>query len=122
MPALRGDSIHFAKGRRSIHVEQFIRTEQRAGGRAPRGELTLVFSEFVEFGAVGGEEFCGVRAFGEEFVVLTSPLVEAPLATWTPLFTNLFDFYGTFNRTSRFISTESRRFYIIRQGGDNEPN
>jgi len=59
---------------------------------------------------------------GEEFVVLTSPLVEAPLATWSPLFTNLFDFYGTFNRTSRFISTESRRFYIIRQGGGNEPN
>ena len=59
---------------------------------------------------------------GEEFVMLTSPLVEAPLATWSPLFTNLFDFYGTFNRTSRFISTESRRFYIIRQAGGNEPN
>lgn len=59
---------------------------------------------------------------GEEFVVLTSPLVEAPLATWTPLFTNLFDFYGTFNRTSRYISTESRRFYIIRQSGDNGNN
>ncbi len=59
---------------------------------------------------------------GEEFVVLTSPLVEAPLATWTPLFTNLFDFYGTFNRTSRFISTEPRRFYIIRQLADPNPN
>jgi hypothetical protein len=59
---------------------------------------------------------------GEEFVVLTSPLVEAPLATWTPIFTNLFDFYGTFNRTSRFISTEPRRFYIIRQGSDVGPN
>jgi hypothetical protein len=59
---------------------------------------------------------------GEEFVVLTSPLVETPLATWTPLFTNLFDLYGTFNRTSRYLSTEPRRFYIIRQGGDNGPN
>jgi len=55
--------------------------------------------------------------FGEEFVVLTSPLVEAPLATWTPILTNVFDFYGTFNRTSRYISTEPRRFYIIRQSG-----
>jgi hypothetical protein len=77
--------------------------------------VPIVSGTNATLGGVGGVS-------GEEFVVLTSPLVEAPLATWTPIFTNLFDFYGTFNRTSRYISTEPRRFYIIRQAGDSGPN
>ena len=60
--------------------------------------------------------------FGAEFTVLTSPLVEAPLATWTPLFTNQFDFYGTFARTNPFVRNEPKRFFIIRQAGDPGPN
>jgi hypothetical protein len=75
----------------------------------------IVSGTNATLGGIGG-------IFGEEFVVLTSPLVEAPLATWTPLFTNAFDFYGTFNRTSRFISAEPRRFFILRQAGSNGPN
>jgi len=54
-------------------------------------------------------------ASGAEFVVLTSPLVEAPLATWTPLLTNQFDFFGTFSRASAFIGEEPARFYRLQQ-------
>ena len=63
MPAFRDDSIRFANGRRSIHVEQFIRTEQRAGIGAPHGEIALAFRQIVKFGTIVGEEFRGVRAF-----------------------------------------------------------
>jgi hypothetical protein len=52
---------------------------------------------------------------GAEFTVLTSPLVEAPLATWSALFTNQFDLYGTFTRTNPFIRAEPNRFYILQQ-------
>jgi hypothetical protein len=69
----------------------------------------------VTLSGAGGET-------GTEFVVLTSPLVESPLSTWTPLFTNQFDFYGSFARTNPFVRSEPRRFYIIRQGGNSGPN
>ena len=59
---------------------------------------------------------------GEEFVVLTSPLVEAPLATWTSLFTNQFDFFGAFTRSNAYPRTEPRRFFSLRQSGGNAPN
>ena len=52
---------------------------------------------------------------GTDFTVLTSPLVEAPLATWTPLFTNQFDVYGTFIRSNAYPRNEPRRFFILRQ-------
>jgi len=52
---------------------------------------------------------------GAEFTVFTSPLVEAPLATWSALFTNQFDLYGTFTRTNTFIRAEPNRFYILQQ-------
>jgi hypothetical protein len=52
---------------------------------------------------------------GTDFTVLTSPLVEAPLPTWTPLFTNQFDFYGTFTRSNAYPRNEPRRFFILRQ-------
>jgi hypothetical protein len=62
----------------------------------------------VNLSGVGGVD-------GTEFIVLTSPLVEAPLATWTPLFTNQFDFYGAFLRSNAYPRTEPRRFFILQQ-------
>jgi len=62
----------------------------------------------VTLSGVGG-------ASGAEFTVFTSPLVEAPLDTWTPLFTNQFDFYGTFSRTNTYLPGEPRRFFILQQ-------
>ena len=62
----------------------------------------------VTLSGVGGEP-------GTDFTVLTSPLVEAPLATWTPLFTNQFDFFGVFTRSNAYPRTEPRRFFIIQQ-------
>ena len=58
-----------------------------------------------------------IYAFGylKKAAALTSPLVEAPLATWTPLFTNQFDFYGTFTRSNAYPRTEPRRFFILQQ-------
>jgi hypothetical protein len=50
---------------------------------------------------------------GTQFVVLTSPLVEAPLAAWTPLFTNQFDFFGTFTRSNAYPRNEPKRFFIL---------
>jgi hypothetical protein len=52
---------------------------------------------------------------GTDFTVLTSPLVEAPLVTWAPLFTNQFDIYGTFTRSNAYPRNEPRRFFILRQ-------
>jgi hypothetical protein len=52
---------------------------------------------------------------GTDFTVITSPLVEAPLATWTPLFTNQFDLYGTFTRSNAYPRNEPRRFFILRR-------
>jgi hypothetical protein len=52
---------------------------------------------------------------GAEFTVFTSPLIEAPLATWTPLFTNQFDFYGTFTHTDPFTRAEPQRFFMLQQ-------
>jgi hypothetical protein len=52
---------------------------------------------------------------GAEFTVFTSPVVEAPLATWSPLFTNQFDFYGTFSRTNTYLPSEPKRFFILQQ-------
>ncbi len=69
----------------------------------------------LTFSGVGGEN-------GTDFVVITSPLVEAPLSTWTPLFTNQFDFYGTFIRSNSYPKTDPRRFFTIRQPGAPNPN
>jgi hypothetical protein len=54
-------------------------------------------------------------ASGAGFTVFTSPLVETPLATWSPLFTNQFDFFGTFSRTNSYQPGEPKRFFILQQ-------
>ena len=62
----------------------------------------------VTISGVGG-------APGAEFTVFTSPLVEAPLDTWTPLFSNQFDFSGTFSGTNTYLPGEPKRFFILQQ-------
>ena len=69
----------------------------------------------VTLSGVGGET-------GTDFVVLTSPLVEAPLSSWTPLFTNQFDFYGAFLRSNAYPRTEPKRFFILKGPGNPGPN
>jgi trimeric autotransporter adhesin len=51
---------------------------------------------------------------GATFIVLQSTNVEAPLASWTPLWTNQFDAYGTFGHTNAYHPNVPQQFFRYR--------
>lgn len=85
------------------------------------GALTLLVTqtglipEFTTVVSSGGNFiFNGTNgAPGNKFLVLTSTNLTAPLAQWTPVFTNNIDNFGRFSFTNTPNPAESRRFFIL---------
>jgi len=49
-----------------------------------------------------------------QFTILTSTNAAAPLSTWLPVSTNLFNGSGNFNVTNTIVPGAASRFYTIR--------
>jgi len=51
---------------------------------------------------------------GSNFVIMTTTNVATPILLWTPMLTNQFDTFGTFDHTNLFNRSERERFFRLR--------
>lgn len=64
--------------------------------------------------AGGNAVFTGFGGMaGSDFVLLTATEITTPLNSWTPIWTNQFDVFGSFDYTNHFNGQELRRFFRV---------
>jgi hypothetical protein len=69
--------------------------------------IPIISGTNVDLGGVGGVS-------NATYVLFTHTNVTIPVASWTPIRTNLFDSFGVLDYTTLFNPTESQRYFILR--------